>query len=553
MATKGRQLLLDLLKDEGVDVIFGNPGTTELPLLDALCADDRFRYVLGLQEAAVMAMADGYARATQRLAVVNLHAAPGLGNAMGMLYDAAKAGAPVVVTAGQQALGFGLTEPILYADLPQLARPLVKWAAEVPSVADLSRMVHRAAKVALAPPTGPVFLSLPTDVLNASVAVRTSRPTRVAAAVSGDPDAIRATADLLAAARSPIIVAGDSVVQSGAEAELAALAERLGCAVHIECEPTTLPFAPAHPLYGGVFARTAKPIRAMLETHDLLLSVGADLFTFSKPDVDPLPPDLTIVHIDTDPWQLGKNFAADQAILGSPKATLPLLVEALATRMDPAARRLAAERARTTAAQHDEARAALVARAEREAADRPLKPLPVMRTIAAGLPADAVVVQEALSSTPGLVQFLRLGRRNSYFATRGGGIGWGIAAAVGVKLARPAQPVVALIGDGSAMYTIQALWTAAHEKLAIVFIVLNNRSYRILKQNMITARGATNAEQRFLAMDLVDPMIDYPGLARSMGIDAVAVDTLDGLSAQIAEKLAGDRPVLIDVALDGSV
>src|SRR5437016_7218392 len=203
-AISGKRAFLALLKQEGVDILFGNPGTTELPLMDALAVESGLRYVLGLQEAAVLAMADGYAQASGRLAVVNLHVAPGLGNAMGMLYDAQKAGSPLLVTAGQHDLDFNATEPILWADLPTLARPLVKWAAEVARLADLPRLVHRAAKTALAPPTGPVFLSLPGDILKAEGDIDLGAPTRVAPRLRGDRAAVEAGAGFLAQAKRPV-------------------------------------------------------------------------------------------------------------------------------------------------------------------------------------------------------------------------------------------------------------------------------------------------------------------------------------------------------------
>ena len=224
----GKRAFLELLKQEGVRILFGNPGTTELPLMDALAVDNEMRYVLGLQEAAVMAMADGYAQASGELTVVNLHVAPGLGNAMGMLYDAQKAASPILVTAGQHDQQFNVTEPILWADLPPVARPFVKWSSEVKRLADLPRMVHRAAKTALAPPTGPVFLSLPGDILQAEAEVDLLAPTRVAPRLRGDPAAIDAAATLLAAAKNPLIMAGDAVAHSRAHAELVELAEFIG-------------------------------------------------------------------------------------------------------------------------------------------------------------------------------------------------------------------------------------------------------------------------------------------------------------------------------------
>src|SRR5258706_15709148 len=243
----GKRAFLDLLKQEGVEVMFGNPGTTELPLMDALASENELRYLLGLQEAAVMAMADGYAQASGKLAVANFHVAPGLGNAMGMLYDAQKAGAPILITAGQQDTEYLATEPILSADLPTLARPLVKWAAEVHRLADLPRLVHRAAKTALAPPTGPVFLALPGDILKAEGEVDLLGPTRVGARLRGDLAEIGKAAAILAAAKRPVIMAGDAVAQGNALAELVELAELIWGPGYSEVLPHTASFPAPHP------------------------------------------------------------------------------------------------------------------------------------------------------------------------------------------------------------------------------------------------------------------------------------------------------------------
>ena len=221
----GKRAFLDLLKQEGVGIVFGNPGTTELPLMDAFAVENDIRYILGLQEAALMAMADGYAQASGKLTVLNLHVAPGLGNAMGMLYDAQMAGSPILVTAGQQDTEYLIQEPILSADLPTLAKPFVKFSAQVERLNDLPTLVHRAAKTALAPPTGPVFLALPGDILKNDGDIDLLEPTRVAPRMRGDIDAVHAAADLLAKAERPVIIAGDAVAQSRAHKELAALAE----------------------------------------------------------------------------------------------------------------------------------------------------------------------------------------------------------------------------------------------------------------------------------------------------------------------------------------
>src|SRR5919202_1703392 len=550
----GKRAFLELLKQEGVDTIFGNPGTTELPLMDVLAVEQGIRYVLALQEAAVMGMADGYAQASGRLAVVNLHVAPGLGNALGMLYDAQKAGAPILVTAGQHDQSFTLTEPILWGDLPTIARPFVKWASEVRRLADLPRAVHRAAKTALAPPTGPVFLSLPADVLNAEAELDLGAPTRIAPGLRGDRQAVEAAAELLAKAERPLVIAGDIVAQSGAHAELARLAELIGAPVYLESIPSTASFPSSHPLYRGAMTRLAPAIREVLERHDLLFSVGGDLFTLSLPsDVEPVPPGLPILHLDADPWELGKNDAAAVAILGDPKHTLPELVEMISARADPDFAARAARRREAAGAAAASERDKLRERARSLAEARPVQALALLQAIAETLPADAVVVEEAISSGAGLRQLLRGDDAKSFFGLRGGGIGWGLPAAVGVKLAQPERPVIAIVGDGSAMYTCQALWTAAHEGLNIAFVILNNGSYRILKQRTKALRGYAEQTGTYVAMDLNDPPIDFLALARSFGLRAKRAETVAEAVQALRGALDGAGPTLIDVALDPSI
>jgi benzoylformate decarboxylase len=547
----GKRAFLELLKQEGVEILFGNPGTTELPLMDALAVDNELRYVLGLQEAAVMAMADGYAQASGRLTAVNLHIAPGLGNAMGMLYDAQKSGAPILVTAGQHDQGFDVTEPLLWADLPSIARPLVKWAGEVRRLADLPRLVHRAAKTALAPPTGPVFLSLPADILNAEADLDLGRPTRVAPRLRGDAAAIAAAAELLAAAERPLIIAGDAVAQSRAHAELVELAELIGAPVYPESVANTASFPASHPLFKGAMTRLAPAIRQILAQHDLLFSVGGDLFTLSLPSaVEPMPEGLPVIHLDLDPWELGKNYPAEVAIVGDPKATLPELTTAIRERMTGDAQGRARARLATASKAILAEREALKAKARADMAKTPVQPLALLHAIGEMLPRDAVVIEETLSSNPGIRQLIKSDDPQSFFGLRGGGIGWGLPAAIGVKLALPSRPVVALIGDGSAMYTCQALWTAAHYRIGVVFIILNNASYRILKQRVNALRGHAAQTDIYVGMDLVDPAIDFVGLARSLGVAAERARTVGETTDLLAKALADGGPTLIEVMLD---
>jgi benzoylformate decarboxylase len=550
-AMSGKRAFLELLKQEGVEILFGNPGTTELPLMDALAVENELRYVLALQEASVIGMADGYAQASGKLAVVNLHVTPGLGNAMGMLYDAQKAGSPILVTAGQHDQDFNTTEPILWADLPPIARPLVKWSAEVHRLADLPRLLHRAAKTALAPPSGPVFLSLPGDILKAEGEIDLLAPTRIAAQLRGDPAAVKQAATILAEAKRPLIVAGDAVARSKAHAELIELAELIGAPVYSELVPSTASFPASHPLFRGAMTRMQGPIRKILEQYDVLFSVGGDLFTLSLPsDIEPMPAGLTLIHLDTDPWELGKNYPPQVAMLGDPKTTLPDITEAVRKAMSSGARGAARERLDAAKAATLAERDALKARARDMAGQTPVQPLSLLNAIGEMLPKDAVVIDETISSGAGIRSLIRSDDPQSFYGLRGGGIGWGLPAAIGVKLALPKRPVLALVGDGSAMYTCQALWTAAHERIAAVFVILNNSSYRILKQRLVAQRGFAAQVDRFVGMELTDPAIDYVNLARSLGVAAERATSVHDATDLIAKGLQSDAPLLIDVPVD---
>jgi benzoylformate decarboxylase len=547
---QGNLALIELLVQEGVDLLVGNPGSTELALMDALGSDGRVRYVLALQESIVVAVADGFAQATGRLVAVNLHAAPGLGNALGMIFNAKKAGSPILVTAGQQDQSLLLSEPLLSDDLATIARPLVKWSYEVRRVADLPRAIHRAATTALAPPRGPVFVSIPSDVLTESAALELGAPTRIDTGVRPDSTAVERASRLIAGSRSPVIFAGDAVAQCEAHAQIVTFAEVVGAPVYADDLANTASFPTSHPLFAGTVARRGAAIRAVLDNHDLLLSIGADLFTLSVGGgPEPVPSGMPIVHVDVDPWQLGKNFPTSAALLGDPRIVLPELSDAVAQ-----------VRRRDGLAPPKDVRPAIAARrsavifqAQELASRRPIQPMALLHALGRVLPSDAVVVEEALSSNEGVRLLVPSNDPQSFYAMRGGGIGWALPAAVGIKIGLPHRPVIALVGDGGALYTIQALWTAAHERVAIVAVVLNNRSYRILKQRASALGGQSAATGKYLGMDLVDPEIDVGGLARAFGVDAVAATTIPDVLAAVAHGLGSGRPLVVDVAVDNEL
>jgi len=283
----------------------------------------------------------------------------------------------------------------------------------------------------------------------------------------------------------------------------------------------------------------------------VLFSVGGDLFTLSLPsDIEPMPAGLTLIHLDTDAWEIGKNYPPKVAILGDPKTTLPDLTKAVRDAMTSGARGVARERLEVAKRASLAEREALKAKARALADQTPVQPLALLEAIGEMLPKDAVVIDETISSGLGIRSLIRSDDPQSFFGLRGGGIGWGLPAALGVKLALPDRPVLALVGDGSAMYTCQALWTAAHERIAVVFVIFNNSSYRILKQRLHAQRGLAAQVDRYVGMELTDPAIDYVGLARSLGIAAERVKTVHEATDLIAKGLQGNAPLLIDVPMD---
>ena len=538
-ASTGRSAFLQLLADEGVTHLFGNPGTTELAIMEVVPDFPQLKFVLGLQESVVLGMADGFCRASGRLAAANVHVMPGLGNAMGALYNAKFSGSPVIVTAGQQEQGHGLLEPMLYEPLVPVAAPLVKWAVEVTRAADLPRILHRAAKIALTPPTGPVFLSLPGDVLDESLELEMGSPVRVDAAVRPSDEALASLRKILLEAKRPAILAGHELATRDAFGEAAALAETLGAAVFQSSIPYSAQFPSEHPAFMGALTRIQKQVRDTLAPYDLLVCLGADLLRMSVySPLEPLPEGMPVVHISERGAELGKNYRTDLAIQADVKETLKALLPLL--KSSPAAeKRLSEIKAGNWTAQRDQARVEAMMAAETS----PIDPRYLMLRFAEALPKDAVVIDEGLVSSNSLLKVLPLRDRRSYYGLASGGLGFAVPGAVGVSLALPDRPIAVMVGDGSAMYSIQGLWTAAHLKLPITYVIANNRSYRIIKERLVGFRKT----DRFTGMDMRDPEIDFVALAQSMGLAAKRVVKPDEISPALRESLSSGKPTLLDV------
>lgn len=550
----GKQALAEVLHQEGVEYIFGNPGTSELPLMDILAQRDDIRYILSLHEGVALAMASGYAEASGKLGVANFHVAPGLGNAIGLIYTASMSRTPLLVTAGQQDRRMQLEEPLLWGDLVRMAQPYTKWAYEIPRPDDLPRAVQRAIKVAMTPPMGPVFLGLPMDVLEESTDVALVPSTRPDLRPGPLPELLAQAANILTAARNPTIVVGDRVSKAGALAEAVALAETLGARVYGEPQANSTAFPGDHPLFAGVLPSLSQGIRRALEPADVLLVVGLNLFQpFLYSPQGPLPDTTAVVQIDSDPWEIAKNYPVRVGVLSDPKVALAQLIPLVRQRMtqaqhEAAGRRLAAER-ELRLQEHR----SLEAHAAEEERKEPMAPIVLMRELARALPADAAVVNESVTAGGTLRSWLKLKDEKSFFQGKGGGLGFGLPAVVGVKLALPDRPVVGLIGEGSAMYAIQGLWTAAHYDVPAVFVICNNAQYRILKAGLLAFRSEPAKQGKFVGMDLIQPEIDFVTLAQSLGVAAERVTQPGEVGPALTRALARRGPSLIDVPLDRSV
>ena len=547
----GRSAFLALLKDEGITHLFGNPGTTELPIMHALKDHPDLTYVMAMQESLVVAIADGYSRASGRLVACNVHVAPGLGNAMGSLYNAQFTGTPMILTAGQQEQGHGLMEPLLYGPLVRMAEPLVKWAVEVTRLEDLPRIVRRAAKVATTPPTGPVFISLPGDILNAEAGIDLGRSTRIDARVKPSDEALQALAQRILKAQRPVIITGDEIVKSDALAEAARFAETLGCPVYQQSAPYGAHFLSENPCFMGALSRAQKQVRELLSPHDLLIVLGADPLRMSvHSEIEPLPDGLPIVQVGLIDWELGKNFGAEIALKADVRETLraltPLLLESGGAALAPRAKRGIAELASKNWTAR---RKTLVEQIGKANEKSPIDPDYLALQVADAMPAHAILVDEGLTSSRHMTSLRPYRDRYSYHALASGGIGWGLPASVGVSLANPDRPVVCYSGDGSAMYSIQALWTAAHHKLPLSVVIVNNGGYRIIKQRLLSFHGDDN----YVGMDFIDPPVDFAGMARSLGLEAIRISDPRELKSKLSDAFNRPGAKLIEVMVSNAV
>lgn len=544
MARRASDVLLEILRDEGITHVFGNPGSTEMPLMDALVDAPDIVYVLGLQEATAVGMADGWALKSGKTGFVNLHAMGGLGNAMGVLVASKASKTPLVVTAGQQDTRHLMTEPWLSGNLVELASAVTKWSTEVRRGEDIGGALRRAFAIAGTPPCGPVFLSLPMDVLDQEVTGPTP-PRSATPRLGASPDA-SGFARILAAhnPEKVIVLLGDDLPAAAAPG-IVAFAEAGGYAIWGTQLTSRSAFPSAHPCWAGVLKPDFALMRERLASAEAVVLVGGRAFVaYPYRDVRPIPEGEKVYHVADNPDAFGREHPADVALFGDIGATLQAIAAELRGLIDGdvVAARIAA-RARQKTAHAAALRADIMAKS----ADLPLSPDAAVLAVVDALPADCVIANDS-AATFGQVQELIATRPGGYFFARGGVLGCNMPAAVGAALVHDG-PVASFVGDGGAMYSPQALWSAAHHGAHVLFFVFNNRRYGVL-QNVARQLGCANAVAgRFVGMDIVDPAIDFAALATSMGVPVVRANDREAIARATAQALGRAGPTLIEIAV----
>lgn len=552
----GKRALMEQLLADDVRYIFGNPGTTEQGFMDLVQDYPQIQFMLALHEGVAVSMADAYARLTRRPAFVEVHITPGLGNAMGMIHNARIGKTPMVIYAGQSPSQVLLQEPHLSGPLVDIARPICKWAAQIEHAHDVPRALRRAFKIAAEPPQGPVFLSLPMDVLDAEAEMDIAPTTYTRWRARPDAGGLIEVADLLTRAERPMIMLGDSISMADAQAEVARVAELLGAPM-FECYASEYNVAATHPLnLGSVDFVSPRAITSTLADCDVLFVVGAPLFQliFPDPQRPVIGPKTRVVQLDAFNHELGKNVRPDISLLGDPRAGLQELAVLIEERQSGAARDTAEARRESAEERVRQVTERYWAHARRNWDATPISGPRLMHEIRQVLPANGLVFSEGVTNTKHVEMAIAPTEPARLVKVRGGGIGPGLPGSLGAALARPDRKVVGICSDGAAMYSITALWTAAHHKIPVTYVMLSNRSYRILKLNMLEYLGEGAAGREFVAMDLIDPELRFDRMAQAMGVPSRRVERPEELADALQEAVRPiDGPYLLDVAIDGSV
>ena len=552
----GKHALAQMLVAEGVEYIFGNPGTSETPFLDGLQDYPQLRYIQALQEGTAVGMADGYARATGKPAFANIHIAGGLANGISGLYNAFRGGTPLVLTAGNSDTRMLISEPVLSGDLVEMTKQYTKWSTEIRHASDIPVAIRRAFKEAKTPPSGPVFVSFPWDTMDDEIEFEATPSADGYFRIRPDTAAVARATEILASAQNPVIVVGDRVAQSGAVDAVVQVAEQTGARV-LATSYSEVNFPTGHPQWGGMLNLNSPATARQFENADVVLAVGTDVFaSFLYVDVPFLKPDTRLIHLDSAYWEIEKNYPTEVGILADPGAGMADLAESLDSEMNGSQREAAATRATTLA---DARRRGDERYQERIKPTWDNLPMPVermMHELAAAVPPNTIVADEAVTSRPAVNRAFEFTKPGDIYGIRGGALGWAMPGALGVKLAHPDRPVLAVVGDGASMYTVQALWTARRYNIPVVYAICNNQAYRILKVNMeVYLRDMLDDRERdseYVGMEFAN-RLDLAMMAQAMGVHGERVDDPNEIGPAVKRAFDSDRPALLDITISGAL
>ena len=551
----GQRALVEMLRAEGVKYVFGNPGTTELPFLDALQDAPDVQYINTLFEGVAAGMADGYARITQKPTFMNFHISVGVTNSIAVMYNSWRGGTPMVITAGQTAKGLQLHNPTLYSNMVNVMREYTKWSGEITTPEDVPAIIRRAFKVASTPPTGPVFVALAWDAMGREADLDIVPSVDDYYRVRPDPAAVDKAANLLAHAQRPLMLIGDRVSQSpGAPQEVSRIAEQLGAPVYATSF-SEVHIPSSHPHYLGTFDTSwlHRSMKERFDQADVILAIGTEVLVQSIPTPEPPfsgPPKL--VHLDCSDWDIQRSYPVAAGVLGDIKASLEQLSEALSDAMTGADVESARYRS-DAVAQEKKRKQEMFEALVRERWDNvPMSPERFAVELRDALPPDALVCDDSITVRGALLDAIDFDRPGTLVGGRGGSLGFGMGATLGMKLASPKSPVVGIIGDGTAMFTIQALWTAANYNIPVTYIMCNNGSYKVLRENMARYLTGAERESRYIGMDFYRQPLDFVGLARAFDIQGVRVERPEDLAPALREAMDSGVPRVVDVILDDS-
>jgi benzoylformate decarboxylase len=549
MKLSGSQAVKEIFCRERVEYIFGIPGATEVLFMDTLedCSD--IKYILGLHEVVVAGMAEGYARTSGKIGVLNLHTGTGLAAALPMLSNAYTGGVPLLVTVGQQDIRLLPYEPHLSGDLVELASPFTKWGIEITRAADIPALLRRAFRVATHPPTGPVLVSLPQNIMGDTLDFEYLQGAPALTRMHPDPEAIEIAADLLTRAHNPAIIVQDGITKNNALNEVVSLAELVGARVY-QHWMSDVNFPVNHFLYLGDLDINNIQTIGLLEKVDVLLVIGAQLFS----QVLHLPAPLinsktSIIHIDDNPWEIGKNYPVASGIEGNIKIALADLIRALQSRTSAVTLKTVKTRSSMISEEKKQSDRIFYEQSAVEQDAIPISPYRLMQETKDNMLPGTRIVDDCWSYSSILRRTLGFSEAKSYQRSRSGGsIGWGLSGALGVKLASPDRPVVCISGDGSAMWSIQSLWTAAHYKIPVTFIICANNVYQQVRISRTMVLGE-KAQGRNLGTDLSHPKNDFVKIAEGMGIQSQRVEKPGELKYALRKAFELNQPSLVEVSM----